>query len=74
MFVIVHGPQACGKTQNSAKFAVAFGCKKIVDDWDGQSPVPAGALALTSVEPPFATKGKVVSFGDACRLAGVRSA
>lgn len=71
MSVIIHGPQACGKTRNAKAFADAFACKRIVDDWDGRSNVPSGSLALTNIEPPFSTNAKVMSFTEACRLAGV---
>lgn len=47
--VYVVAPQGAGKTQHAAALAARFGCSTIVDDWDGASPVPAGALVLTSI-------------------------
>jgi len=71
MSVIVHGPQACGKTRNARALAAALGCNKILDDWDGRTPIPHGALVLTSDEPPFEARAKVLSFAAACKRAGI---
>lgn len=67
--VIVHGPQACGKTRNSAALMKHFGCNKITDDWyNGRCTLKPGTLALTTDAPPFDVKGaKVVSFSDAMK-------
>ncbi len=44
--LVVYGPQGCGKTANAKAIADYFRCTSIVDDWDGRSPLPEGALAL----------------------------
>jgi hypothetical protein len=54
MKVVVYGPPGCGKSQQSESLKAQFGCSSIVDEWDGQSPLPDGALALTHLAPPFA--------------------
>ena len=71
MSVVVHGPQGCGKTRNAQALAAAFGCSSIIDDWDGRSPLPSGALALTNVAPTFAQASEVLEFGAACRRAAI---
>ncbi|RZI33115.1 hypothetical protein [Pseudomonas orientalis] len=48
--LIIVGPQASGKTRNSKAFLHAFGGKRVVDNWDGRSPLRDGDLALTNVE------------------------
>lgn len=48
--LIIVGPQASGKTRNSKAFLRAFGGKRVVDDWDGKSPLKDGDLALTNFE------------------------
>lgn len=70
---IVHGPQACGKTRNAKALAAHFGCTSIVDDWNGRSPLPANALALTHELPEGATGSLVLGFDEACRLAGINA-
>jgi MoxR-like ATPase len=46
--IVIHGPQGCGKTRNAQALAKHFGCKKVVDDWDGRSKVEEGSLVLTN--------------------------
>ena len=47
--LVIYGPHGCGKTTNRQMLAAKFECTVIVDDWDGQSWLPNGALALTSL-------------------------
>ena len=46
--VVIHGPQGCGKTRNAQALAAHFGCRRIVDDWNGQSKIEEGSLVLTN--------------------------
>lgn len=55
--VIVYGDKASGKTRLSAELMRYYGCTKIVDDWDGSSPLKNGDLALTTEYPPFSIPG-----------------
>lgn len=48
--VYIVAPQGAGKTRNAPTLAAMFGCDRIVDDWDGISPVPDGALVLTNAD------------------------
>lgn len=54
--VYVFAPQGRGKTRHAAELAELLDCNTIIDDWDGQSPVPNGALVLTNLLPPMAAK------------------
>lgn len=66
MIVILYGPMASGKTRRGAEFLRHFGCKKLVDPWDGNSRLHDGDLALTNEQPPFKVKGaKIVSIVEA---------
>lgn len=49
--LVVYGPQGCGKTANAKAIAVYFYCTTIVDNWDGRSALPEGALALCQQYP-----------------------
>lgn len=40
-----------------------FGCSCVVDEWDGQSPVPANALVLTNL-PVLGGAGAVPVLSD----------
>jgi len=60
--VIVYGPQGCGKTNASDRLMRHFGCTELVDDWDGESPLPDGALALTNRKPVPPVGARVVPF------------
>ncbi|PRH82612.1 hypothetical protein [Arenimonas caeni] len=46
--VVIIAPAGAGKTRNQAALKKMFGCTSIVDEWDGRSPLPPGALALTN--------------------------
>ena len=47
--VVISAPQGAGKTQHAERLREMFGCRCIVDDWDGHSAVPDGALVLTNL-------------------------
>ena len=49
--LVVYGPQGCGKTTNARAIADYFRCTSIVDNWDGRSRLPDGALALCTRYP-----------------------
>jgi hypothetical protein len=55
--VYVFAPQGAGKSTHAAELAERFGCTTVVDDWDGTSEVPAGALVLGQVATLEAVKG-----------------
>lgn len=46
--VIICAPQGAGKSRNAKALQALFGCSCIVDEWDGVSELPPGALALTN--------------------------
>lgn len=60
--IIVYGPPGCGKSTHAPTFARRYGCTRIIDEWDGRSALPEGALALTNVEPPYTEPGRVLDF------------
>lgn len=47
--IVIVGPQASGKTHNAEAFRTHYGMKRIVDDWDGETNLCPGDLALTNV-------------------------
>ncbi|MEO6518708.1 MAG: hypothetical protein ABIO17_06920 [Pseudoxanthomonas sp.] len=49
--IIVATPQGSGKTQHASAIAARFGCNTIVEEWDGVSELPDGALVLTNLSP-----------------------
>ncbi|HOT98594.1 MAG TPA: hypothetical protein PKZ83_15805 [bacterium] len=66
--VIIHGPQACGKTRNVQKLAEKYQCETVVDDWMFCMPLKENALHLTFEEPPKGFKGAaVVDFDTAMK-------
>lgn len=74
MTVIIHGPQGCGKTTHAKPLAQHFGCARVVDDWNGADPLPAGVLALTNarrISPP--RRATVISFAVAMEEAALIS-
>ena len=60
--VIVYGPQGCGKTSSADALKKRFGCHRVIDEWDGKTPLPEGALALTNHPGPYAARARVVRF------------
>ena len=76
--VLIHGPQACGKTRNAQALAAHFGCSSVVDDWNGRDPIAAGSLVLTNRDDwkahALPTARRVMPFARAMREAGLVSA
>lgn len=56
--VFVSAPQGGGKSTNAEALMGMFDCTSVVDDWDGVSPVPDGALVLTSQPWPDYTQAR----------------
>jgi len=48
--VYVFAPQGAGKSTHAAELARLLGCTSVVDEWDGSSPVPDGALVLAQTD------------------------
>lgn len=72
--VIIHGPQASGKTHHAERFLRHYGCKRIVDTWCGPQDrkLMPGDLALTTEQPDrWAVGGAVwISIATALRAIG----
>lgn len=54
--VIVSAPQGSEKTRLALELARMFGCTRVIDDWDGLSALPDGALVLTNRPWPAASE------------------
>jgi len=68
--IIIVAPQGSGKTQHAQKLKEKLGCTRIVDEWDGQTPLRPGDLALTNLplwELPLGSM--VMTLEDALALA-----
>lgn len=64
--VILHGPQATGKTRRGEQLKRHYGCHNIIDEWDGRAKLKDGDLAITNEAPPFNVPGaKVVDVAKA---------
>ena len=48
--VVIIAPQGAGKSRHAETLRAMFGCTSIVDEWDGVTPLPPGALALTNTQ------------------------
>lgn len=48
--VVIIAPAGAGKTRNEAALMKIFGCTSVVDEWDGRTSLPHGALALTNAD------------------------
>ena len=75
--IIVHGPEASGKTRNAHSLAARLGCERVVDNWTPLRRLTPGALHLTIVSPhcirPRVLAGvdRVLSIEDALQLISV---
>lgn len=50
--VVVHGPQACGKTRNAEALRKHYGLTSILDDWNPHERLPLrDTLVLTNANP-----------------------
>lgn len=66
---VIHGPEGCGKSRRAKALQRHFASSTVIDGWDGRSPLPAGALALTNVPPPYPIRGvRILSFEQAQQL------
>lgn len=50
MRIILCGTQGIGKTKNAPRLAELLHIETIVDDWDGETPLPPGAIAISNAE------------------------
>ena len=48
MKLVVVGPQGSAKTQNINKLLAHYGIDTLVDDWNGEDPLPERCLVLTN--------------------------
>jgi len=72
--IIIHGPEACGKTRNSAKLRAHYKSHRVRDDWHPGIALREGDLALTNFEPPFFVAGaRTIPFADALKACNGRS-
>ena len=55
--VIIYGQLHTGTKPSAKDLKTFYGCESVVDDWDGTTPLADGALAITSLQPPFDIKG-----------------
>ena len=64
--MVIHGKPGCGKTLCATYLKARYQCRRVLDEWDGQTPLAPGDLALTHVAPPYQVDVDVVeSFDDA---------
>lgn len=47
-FFVLCAPPGSGKSKHAREIAKLLGATSVVDEWDGVSPVPDGALAVTN--------------------------
>lgn len=67
--VIVHGPRGSWTARNAEDFRLLFGADRVVDDWDGRTPLRDGDLALTSCALFYGRRGaRVVTLRTARAL------
>ena len=59
--VFVSAPQGTGKTTNAQALMAMFGCTSVVEEWDGVSPVPNGALGLTNEPWPGCSREQIAA-------------
>ena len=61
--VIVYGSQNIGKSRRGDQLMKHYGCKRLVDEWDGRQKLRDGDLAITNMMPPFSVAGaRIVDF------------
>lgn len=66
--IIIVAPQGAGKTINAQKLKSGLGCTRIVDSWDGRSPLKPGDLALTNEQPPVSHRYQVMTLEEGLAL------
>ena len=58
--IILYGKISTGETPTAERIKNLYGCETVIDEWDGTSFLPDGALAITSEKPPFNIEGAAV--------------
>ena len=67
--VVIYGPPGCGKAFRAVDLMFHHGCSRVQEEWDGESPLLPGTLALTNVEPPYAVDVDRIIFFHAKSIA-----
>lgn len=64
--VIIIALQGVGKSLNAAQLMSALGCSRVVEEWNGQTPLQPGDMALTCLDvPDLGMNYRVLSFTEA---------
>ncbi len=67
--VIIYGNAGTGKTRRADQLLKHYRCSKLIEEWDGVSPLPDGALALTNHPNPDKSKADFAVSIEQAKLA-----
>lgn len=65
---VIAGPPGTGKSRHAEAARKALGLIRIVDAWDGVTPLKQGDLALTNIEIDTHPEYRVIQYAAAQRL------
>lgn len=63
--IVITAPQGAGKSQHATALQAVFGSSRLVDEWDGVTPLQAGDLALTNAPVQWQGADRVMTLEQA---------
>lgn len=68
--VIIIAPAGLGKSLKASSLMRAFGCTRLVEEWNGVAPLRDGEMVLTNIDHVLPQNGcRVVALSDALKSA-----
>ena len=55
--IVIIYEKGTGKTRRAEELRKHYGCKRVVDEWDGEQELKNHDLVITNLQPPFNVDG-----------------
>ena len=65
--IILHGCRGLFMERRIPALLKYYGCKRVIEKWDGKRKLEDGDIALTDIDPPFSIKGAKTVFASTAK-------